>query len=870
MNCFRPSIALVMLALSVLTCRSALAAQSQENSPPAASSSRLQAIESFINLPLYFETNRGQTDAQVKFLSRGAGYTLFLTPSKAVLVLTRQEPGDTESGKRERRTDGAVVSMAFVGANGGPHVSGREQLPGKVNYFIGNNPRKWRTNIATYAKVLYRDLYPGIDLVYHGRQGQLEYDLVIRPGADLRNIVLEFRGAERLEVDARGDLVMHTEMGAIRQRKPVVYQEINGARREIVGSYAVKGKHRVGFKVAAYDATRPLVIDPVLFYSTYLGGSFDDHGEGIAVDSTGNAYVTGGTTSSNFPTTPGAYSTTFGCCVGVSNHVFVTKLNPLGSAPLIYSTYIGANGDDFGIGIAIDTLGNAYVTGRTGNNFPTTPGAFQTTFGGGNYDGFVTKLNSSGSALFYSTYLGGSGDDWGVGIAVDGAGSAYVTGRTGSTNFPTTIGAFQTAFAGGIDSFATPGGTDAFVTKLNPAGSAPLLYSTYLGGSANDFGNGIAVDGLGNAYVTGYSGSTNFPTTAGAFQTTFGGAVDAFVTKLNPLGSAPLVYSTFLGGSSGDQGRGIAVDGSGNAYVTGFTGSTNFPTTLGAFQTSYGGNGDAFVTKLNPAGSAPLVYSTYLGGSNEDVGGGIAVDSSGNAYVTGYTFSTNFPTTPNAFQPTSGGGPDAFVTKLNPDGSATPGYSSYLGGSGFDRAFGIAVDSFGNAYVTGDTSGSFPTTPGAFQTAPGSLPPAPFFDAFVSKIAEVNLEECPRSGQGDCEQLAGGGEVDDNDNGNQGQGDFSFIARRPSTTGNISGGLQYVSPPNATRLQSVAITSLTTIGNTATLAGTCTNNGVPCTFVANVTDSGPIGAGDIFTISISGGPVRGGTLRSGKIQVRPR
>jgi hypothetical protein len=855
MNRFRPSIVLMTLALPVLTCRSALAAQPEKSSSPGVSSNRLQAIESFINLPMYFETNQGQTDAQVKFLSRSPGNILFLTPSRAVLVLT----------KRETESSGTVLSMAFAGAHRRPHISGREQLPGKVNYFVGNDPRKWRTNIATYGKVLYRDLYPGIDLVYYGRRGQLEYDLVIRPGADLRNIVLEFRGAERLEVDARGDLVMHTEVGVIRQRKPVVYQEINGARREIVGSYALKGKHRVGFKVAAYDASRPLVIDPVLFYSTYLGGSFDEHGEGIAVDSTGNAYVTGGTTSSDFPTTPGAYSTTFGCCVGVSNHVFVTKLNPLGSAPLIYSTYIGANGDDFGIGIAIDTLGNAYVTGRTGNNFPTTPGAFQTTFGGGNYDAFVTKLNPTGSALVFSTYLGGSGNEFGSGIAVDGLGNAYLTGQTSSIDFPTTLGAFQTSFGGG-------GGInplDAFVTKLNPLGSAPLVYSTFLGGSSNDVGTGIAVDGLGNAYVTGYTGSTNFPTTPGAFQTTYGGGVDAFVTKLNPLGSAPLVYSTFLGGSSGDQGRGIAVDGSGNAYVTGFTGSTNFPTTLGAFQTSYGGNGDAFVTKLNPAGSAPLVYSTYLGGSNEDVGGGIAVDSSGNAYVTGYTFSTNFPTTSNAFQPTSGGAPDAFVTKLNPGGAPLV-YSSYLGGSGFDRAFGIAVDSFGNAYVTGDTSGSFPTTPGAFQTAPGSLPPAPFFDAFVSKIADVNTEECPPSGEGDCEQSEGGGEVDDNDNGNQAKGDFSFIVRRPSTTGNISGGLQYLSPANATRLQSVAITSLTTIGNTATLAGTCTNNGVPCTFVANVTDSGSIGQGDIFTISISGGPVRGGTLRSGKIQVRLR
>jgi hypothetical protein len=817
---------------------------------------------------LYFETNQGQTDSQVKFVCRGAGHILFLTPSKAVLVLTRREPGLTTTRKTERRTSGTVLKMSFDGANRRPQIAGRGRLSGKVNYFIGDSPARWRTNIATYSNVIYRDLYPGIDLIYHGHQGKLEYDLVVRPGADLRNIVLDVSGSERVEVDTQGDLLLHTDLGVIRQRKPLVYQEFKGVRQEVSGSYTVKGRHKVGFKVAAHDHSRALVIDPVLFYSTYLGGNSDDFGEGIAVDGAGNAYVTGATASTNFPTTTGAFNTTFGG--GAAFDVFVTKLNPLGSAPLIYSTYLGASGDDVGRGIAVDGLGNAYVTGYTGStNFPTTPGAFKTTFSGGNYDAFVVKLNPTGSALVYSTYLGGGGDDYAFGVAVDSVGSAYVTGQTGSTNFPTTPGAFQAAFAGGTDSAATPGGTDAFVTKLNPAGSAPLLYSTYLGGSANDFGTGIAVDSQGNAYVAGYTLSTNFPTTPAAFQTIFGGASDAFVTKLNPAGSAPLVYSTYLGGSGVEYGMGIATDSFGSAYVTGQTSSTNFPTTPGAFQTTYGGGTDAFVTKVNPAGSAPLVYSTYLGGSGGDNGRGIAVDSLGNGYVTGQTESTNFPVTPGAFQPTSGGGSDAFVTKLNPAGSAPLIYSSYLGGNSLDVGFGIAADAFGNAYVTGITySTNFPTTPGAFQTAPGS---GVFFsDAFVAKIADATLEQCPASGQGDCEQAEGEGEVDDNNNGNQGKGGFSFIVRRPSTTRNISGALQYVSRANGTKLQSAAVTSLVITGDAATIAGTCTNNGVPCTFVSNVTDSGPIGTGDVFTISISGGPLRGGALRGGKILVRPR
>ncbi|HEV8132423.1 MAG TPA: SBBP repeat-containing protein [Acidobacteriota bacterium] len=516
-------------------------------------------------------------------------------------------------------------------------------------------------------------------------------------------------------MDPQGDLLLHTAAGVIRQQKPVLYQEIDGVRKEISGGYLRKGKHQVSFQIAVFDANRPLVIDPVLFYSTYLGGGGDEQGNGIAVDTAGNAYVTGFTNSTNFPTTVGAFQTT----LGSFEDAFVTKLNPTGSG-LIYSTYLGGSDGDEGFAIAVDTAGNAYVTGTTlSTNFPVTLGAVQPTFGGGTFDAFVTKLNATGSGLVYSTYLGGSNGDHGRGIAVDTTGNAYVTGFTFSGNFPITLGAFQT----------TQGGSyDAFVTKLNPAGSG-LVYSTFLGGSGGDQGLGIAVDTVGNAYVTGATFSANFPITPGAVQPTLSGHTDAFVTKLNPIGSTPLVYSTYLGGSSFDEGNGIAGDTAGNAYVTGSTASSNFPTTPGTFQTTLGSFEDAFVTKLDPIGSG-LVYSTYLGGNGNDQGNRIVVDTAGNAYVTGATDSTNFPTTSGAFQTTFGGG-DAFVTRVNPLGTGLD-YSTYLGGSDIDFGFGIALDALPNpnVYVTGITrSTDFLTTSGAFQTTFGGG-----IDAFVTKL----------------------------------------------------------------------------------------------------------------------------------------
>jgi hypothetical protein len=659
---------------------------------------RAQVSEAYGKLPLSFEINHGQTAPQVKFLSRGSGYNLFLTSNEAVLALSKEAA--------EGRKD--VLKIKLVGAKAQPQVTGEGELPGKSNYFLGNDPQQWRTNVANYAKVKYDDVYPGIDMVYYGNGRQLEYDFIVAAGADPSQIKLSIEGAQRLRVDERGDLVLSIGRSEIRQHKPFVYQEVNGVKKEVAARYVLDGKRQFGFEVAEYDKSQPLVIDPVLVYSTFLGGSDLDSGRGITVDGDGFAYVTGTTASLNFPTTAGSAQPV----IGGRNDAFVAKLNRTGSA-LVYSTFLGGESLDGGIGIAV-RFGNVYVSGSTDSvAFPTTTGAFQTTFGG-SQDAFLVRLNSTGSALVYSTYLGGNDIEEGRGIALNSSGDAFVTGPTESLNFPTTAGAFQTVFGGGI--------RDAFVTRLNSTGSA-LVYSTYLGGGNNDQGLSIATE-FGTAYVTGSTASSNFPTTAGAFQPTLGGLTDAFVARLNSTGSA-LIYSSYLGGTGSDSGLGIDLDDYGDAYVTGSTSSSSFPTTAGAFQTAFGGITDAFVTKVNSAGSA-LVYSTFLGGTGVDSGQGITVGCC-RAFVTGSTSSSNFPTTANAIQPANAGSSDAFITKLNLTGSALR-FSSYLGGTGSDAGQAIARIP-GRVFVTGGASAGFPTTTGAFQGVNAGSS-----DAFVVKI----------------------------------------------------------------------------------------------------------------------------------------
>ncbi len=686
-------------------------APSKGNPAPQTTSAKVH--ENYSELPLSFEANVGQTDARVQYLSRGPNYTLFLTATEAVTVLSQPGPagpaGRAVSGEPMTVTP-TVIRMQIVGGSQAPQITGQDELPGKANYFLGRDPAGWHANVPTFERVEYQNVYPGINLAYYGNQGQLEYDFVVAPGADPHAITLNFAGADRLEIDSHGDLVLHCGGQNLLQHRPVLYQEVNGRRQEIAGTFVFSGSHQVGFQIGSYDASRPLVIDPVLSYSTFLGGSDFDDAHGIAVDAAGNAYVTGQTSSLDFPTENPTQPT-----YGGLGDAFVAKLDPSGTA-LAYSTYLGGSGVDFGSGIAVDGVGDAYVAGATlSTDFPTVNPLQPQNRGG--FDAFITALNATGDALLYSTYLGGSGDDLAFAIALDGAGAAYVTGRT-SGNWPT-VQPLQAVYGGGS--------SDAFLAKIGPLGR-PLVYSTYLGGSNEDSAYGIAVDLLGNAYITGETASFNFPT-ANPFQGGFaGGALDAFITKVNSAGSA-LVYSTYLGGNDIDQGFGIAVDATGDAYVTGRTSSASFPT-HNAFQASYGGGfSDAFLTELDASGIR-LAFSTFLGGSAMDEGLGITVNESGSVYVVGETGSPNFPTA-NAIQSSyAGGGSDAFVAQFSadPEGFRLV-YSTYLGGSGYDRAYSIAVDATGNAYLTGYAeSPDFPTV-NPFQGNFGGLQ-----DGFVAKI----------------------------------------------------------------------------------------------------------------------------------------
>jgi hypothetical protein len=732
---------------------------------------KLRMLDAYGKLPLTFEANRGQTDPRVQFLARGRGYTLFVTATEAVLALqapatryvTTPGTGHPQDGTpraalalaplREPMTrtavrrggdrsaesphvDPAVVRLQLVGARTAAPLSGLEELRGKRHYFLSNDPRQWHTQIPTYAKVRYQEAYPGIDLIYYGHQHELEYDFVVAPGADPTTITLRLDGARQLRIDANGDLVGQVGAGRdagpdpeVRWHKPVVYQAAAGRTVQkhcpadlvgappadaasgqtfLEGRYVLKGDDQVAFAIAVHDPTRPLIIDPVLSYATYLGGRGDDGGFGIAVDGAGNAYVTGSTSSTDFPTSNPQQPTIH----GVSN-AFVAKLDLAGTT-LLYATYLGGSGADSGGGIAVDSAGNAYVTGSTSStDFPTS-NPLQPRYGGGSYDAFVAALDPAGATLLYATYLGGSGIDAGLGIAVDNAGNAYVTGLTSSGNFPTS-NPLQPTYGGGS--------YDAFVAALDPAG-VTLLYATYLGGSGSDEGFGITVDSGGSAYVTGSTSSEDFPTSS-PLQPTIGGGSDAFVAALDPTG-ATLRYATYLGGSADDGGQGIAVDSAGNAYVTGQTFSSNFPTSSPLQPTNHGAF-DAFVAALDPAG-ATLLYATYLGGSGYDFGNGISVDSAGNAYVIGTTTSDDFPTS-NPVQPMIGGFHNAFVAALDSVG-ATLLYATYLGGSSLDYGQGIAVDGAGNAWATGRTdSTNFPTSNPLQPTNHGG------FDIFVAKIS---------------------------------------------------------------------------------------------------------------------------------------
>ena len=678
-----------------------------------------------MKLPLRFEPRASDAPPDLRFIARAGGSTIFLTSRGAVLA-----------------SKGAVLRLELAGSKPEPELSGMEQLPTTSYYFIGSRAEKWRRSVPNYAKVKYAGVYPSVDLIYYGKEGRLEYDFVIAPGGQPDTIALDFQGADQIRLDAAGDLLIKAGSGEMRMCKPRVYQETEGLRREIKASYRLSGDHRVGFRVAQYDRRHPLVIDPVLSYSTYLGGSGNDGGLAVAMDGSGNAYIAGTIASAAPPKETGAIDT----------DAFVAKLNNSGTG-LVYIAYLGGSGNDIATGLAVDAAGNVYLAGGTGSrDFPTTPGAAQSAFAGSEAqdlfwwlpgvsgDAFIAKLNpASGVQILYSTYLGGSGADLALRLRIDSSGNAYVTGVTTSANFPTTPGAFQTAARGGR--------SNIFVAKMNATGSA-LVYSTYLSntGDSGDIAFGLAVDASGSAYVTGVS-DEGFPTTAGSFQPQVRGRWDAFVAKLNPTG-AGLAYATYLGGGGNSQTYGfdIAVDAAGNAYITGTSSARDFPTTPEAFHRPIPAGaqgGKVFVTKLNASGSA-LLYSTWLGGENADFGLAIAVNSAGNAYVAGRTRSRRFPQSGDTLQCRHGGGQtDAFLFELNAAGSQLL-HSTFLGGSGDETVGSLALDGAGNAVVTGSTTSSdFPVTQKAYQTAFGggvksydtdALTPVGG-DAFVAKIA---------------------------------------------------------------------------------------------------------------------------------------
>jgi len=686
-------------------------------------------------LPLSFVPNRGQVRGPARYYAKAPGFAAYFERSAVTIVLSKGERGQ-------------VLQLLFRGARSHPTIEALDRRAGRMNYFAGS--RRY-TNVPTFGRVVYRDLWPHVDLAFAGARGSLKYQFLVQPGGDPADIRLAYAGADSVSVTGTGALAIHSEIGTIRDARPRTYQRAGDRTIPVASRYAVHGRRGYGFELAAYDHSRPLTIDPGLAYSTFLGGEANDRVMDIAVDNGGHAYVTGWTASDStttgpdYPTTPGAFDRTASL-----RDAFVTKLSADGST-LEYSTYLGgdAGGSDDGYAIAVDGGGNAYVTGETrATNFPTTPNAFDRTPNGG-FDLFITKLDPTGSYLVYSTYFGGSpwrpggnsGHEQRPEIAIDPAGSAYVIGATSSQNLPTTPGAMDSALGDDVDGFAA---------KLTPDGSA-LEYSTYLPDHSHDLLSGVAVDGHGSAYVTGTTFEPTFVSTPGAYDRSVASA-DAFVSKLDPTGSS-FEYSTVIGGNSSDAGEGIAVDQAGNAYITGRTvfhdsyPEPPYPVTPGAYDTTARRtgsefDGDGFVTKLNPTGSA-LVYSTYLGGSQDDSGDDIVVDSRGGAYVVGSTESADFPTTAAAFDSSYNGNFDVFVSVITPTGSHLR-YSTFLGGSQNDpnppvigAGTDLAVDAGGDAYVGGGTrSTDFPSTPGAFDPVFGEPSTGDTqSDGFASKLA---------------------------------------------------------------------------------------------------------------------------------------
>ena len=715
-------------------------------------------------MPVYFVENRGQVDGPAAYYIQGRDRMIYFTAEGVTFALTTPLTPTLSTGGRayslpspsqeDRRSVQSaaiqgpgvkatrwVMKLDFVGANPAARPVGEERQEAVVSYFK-SRPDEWHTALPTYTRLVYHELWPGIDLVYYGTADRLKYEFIVQPGADPAQIRLAYRGATAVGLNVAGQLEVKTPLGSVADDPPVAYQERDEQRVAVAARYdLLPTPHKeegvqFGFAVGPYDPSRLLVIDPaVLVYCGYIGGAGDDYGRDIAVDGVGNAYILGYTWSSEamgFPTTIGPDLTYNG-----DRDAFVAKVEADGTG-LVYAGYIGGADREWGFGIAVDRAGNAYVTGYTESSeaagFPVTVGP-DLTFNG-NSDAFVAKITADGTGLAYAGYIGGSDWDEGRGIAVDEAGNAYATGDTTSSEangFPVAVGPDLTY----------NDGQDAFVAKVQADGTG-LAYAGYIGGSDLEFGFSIAVDGAGNAYVKGETKSSEaegFPAMVGPDLTFNGGYGDAFVAKVQADGTG-LAYAGYIGGSDGDFGEGIAVDGAGNAYVTGWTDSSegdSFPVTVGPDLTYNGGYGDAFVAKVQADGTG-LAYAGYIGGASDDFGLDIAVDGAGNAYVTGEAHSSEAEGFPVTVGPdlTYNGGADAFVAKVQADGTGLA-YAGYIGGVDYDGAFGIAVDGAGSAYVTGWTGSSegngFPVTVGPDLTYNGGER-----DALVAKVSCPTLK----------------------------------------------------------------------------------------------------------------------------------
>ena len=699
-------------------------------------------------IPFMFEENIGQHDNESKFVLRNNKGTVFFLDSEIVFALMKT----IEEEKQEQSIEDKLINvkdikpkeyqvnllkMKLENSNQTPEILGQGEFNCKINYFKGSDSSKWKTNIPIYEKIIYKEVYPRIDLTYYENQGILEHAFIIDPSGDINNIKMYFEGADKIELDKDGNVLIYAKDDAIKMAKPISYQEVSNKKIEIESNFVIEDNY-IKFNVKNYDKSKVLVIDPTILYGTYLGGSADDYGRGVAVDNNENAYITGYTFSTDFPV-KNAYQ---GELKGIRDAFLIkidTKLSGVDS--IIYGTYLGGSSSrDEVYGVAVDNNENAYITGSTfSTDFPL-QNAYQETLKGTS-NAFLIKIDtklSKDDSLKYATYLGGNAIDVGSGVAVDNNENAYITGFTCSTDFP-----LKNAYQGNLK-----GDVDAFLIKIDTKliGASSLIYGTYLGGGANDYGSGVAVDNNENAYIIGDTYSTDFPL-QNAYQDTFGGTSNAFLIKIDTKLSKDdsLKYSTYLGGNGFNLGTGVAVDNNENAYITGNTSSTDFPV-KNAYQDTLKGNQDAFLIKIDTklSGDNSLIYGTYLGGNAINSGKGVvavAVDNNENAYITGNTSSTDFPVK-NAYQDTLKGNQDAFLikidTKLSGDNSLI--YGTYLGGNGYESGYGVAVDNNENAYITGYTySTDFPVK-NAYQETFGGIGDA-FLIKLDTKIYDIVLQK---------------------------------------------------------------------------------------------------------------------------------